>query len=66
MEEFGARTTGALETCLAEVEESDVYVGIVGYRLGTIDQESGKPFTVLEEEKAVDKKAGGVPAGGKK
>ena len=57
MEEFGARTTGALDTCLAEVEESDVYVGVIGYRLGSIDPESRKPYTVLEYEKAVEQGA---------
>ncbi len=35
MEEFGARTTGPLETCLAEVEQSEVYGGIIAYRLGS-------------------------------
>jgi hypothetical protein len=54
MEEFGARTTGPLETCLAEVEQSDVYVGIIAYRLGSIDPETKKPFTLLEYEKAVE------------
>ena len=54
MEQFGARTGKPLETCLAEVEQSDVYVGIIAYRLGTIDQEMHKPFTVLEYEKAVE------------
>jgi hypothetical protein len=54
MEEFGARTTGPLETCLAEVEQSDVYVGIVAYRLGSIDPATKKPFTVLEYESAVE------------
>ena len=56
MEEFGARTAGALETCLAEVEQSDVYVGIIAYRLGSIDPGSDKPFTVLEYEKAAELK----------
>ena len=56
MEEFGARTAGALDTCLAEVEQSDVYVGIIAYRLGSIDPESKKPFTLLEYEKAVELK----------
>jgi hypothetical protein len=56
MEEFGARTAGALETCLAEVEQSEVYVGIIAYRLGSIDPETKKPFTVLEYEKAVELK----------
>ena len=56
MEEFGARTSGPLETCLAEVEQSDVYVGIIAYRLGSIDPETKKPFTLLEYEKAVEQK----------
>jgi Domain of unknown function (DUF4062) len=54
MEEFGARTAGALDTCLAEVEQSDVYVAIIAYRLGSIDPETKKPFTLLEYEKAVE------------
>jgi hypothetical protein len=56
MEEFGARTTGPLETCLAEVEQSDVYVGIMAYRLGSIDPKTKKPFTLLEYEQAVEQK----------
>ena len=54
MEEFGARTAAPLETCLAEVEQSDIYVGIIAYRLGSIDPQTKKPFTVLEYEKAVE------------
>src|SRR5260370_32678121 len=56
MEEFGARTATPLETCLAEVEQSDVYVGIIAYRLGSIDPDTKKPFTVLEYEEAVEQK----------
>ncbi len=52
MEGFGARTAKPLETCLAEVELSDVYVGIVAFRLGTVDKESRKSFTQLEYERA--------------
>ena len=52
MERFGARTTAPLETCLAEVEQSDVYVGIVAFRTGSIDAQSGKSFTQLEYEHA--------------
>ena len=54
MEEFGARTTGPLATCLAEVEQSDVYVGIIAYRLGSIDQTTQQPFTLLEYKKAAE------------
>ena len=54
MEQFGARKETPLQTCLAEVEQSDVYVGIVGFRLGSIDGQSGKSFTQLEYERAVE------------
>lgn len=56
MEQFGARTATPLETCLAEVEQCDVYVGIIAYRLGSIDPVTKKPFTLLEYEKAIDQK----------
>jgi hypothetical protein len=54
MEEFGARAETPLETCMAEVEQADVYVGIVGFRLGSVDRASGKSFTQLEFERAVE------------
>lgn len=53
MEQFGARPEGPLDTCLAEVEQSDVYVGILAFRLGSVDQQSRKSFTQLEYEHAV-------------
>jgi hypothetical protein len=56
MEEFGARTEGPLQTCLAEVEQSDVYLGIIAFRLGSIDNESDKSFTQLEYEHALQAK----------
>lgn len=52
MEAFGARTEAPLETCLAEVEQSNVYLGIIGFRLGSIDEASGKSFTQREYERA--------------
>lgn len=52
MEQFGARKEDSLTTCLTEVEQSDVYVGIIGYRLGSIDRNTGKSFTRLEYDKA--------------
>ncbi|MGO9008816.1 MAG: DUF4062 domain-containing protein [Bryobacteraceae bacterium] len=54
MEEFGARTTEPLATCLAEVEQSDVYAGIVAYRLGSVDPKTQEPFTLLEYKKAAE------------
>jgi len=53
MEHFGARPDAPLQTCLAEVEQSDVYVGILAFRAGTIDAETGKSFTQLEYEHAL-------------
>jgi hypothetical protein len=56
MEEFGARSETALETCLNEVERSDIYVGLIGYKLGSIEEKTGKSFTRIEYEKAVIEK----------
>jgi len=54
MERFGARKETPLETCLAEVTQSDIYVGIIAYRLGSIELGSGKSYTQLEYEKALE------------
>ncbi len=54
MENFGARTEAPLVTCLAEVEQSDVYVGIIAFRLGSVDKASNKSFTQLEYERACE------------
>lgn len=53
MEAFGARKESPLETCLNEVNQSDIYIGIIGYRFGSIENNSGKSFTQLEYERAV-------------
>lgn len=53
MEQFGARTETPLQTCLLEVDQSDIYVGIIAFRLGSIETESGKSYTQLEYERAV-------------
>jgi len=53
MERFGARTESSLETCLNEVSTSDIYIGIIAYRFGSIDDKTGKSFTQLEYEKAI-------------
>lgn len=54
MEKFGARPEKPLETCLKEVEKSDIFIGIIGMRYGSVDPITGKSFTQLEYEKAVD------------
>lgn len=54
MEQFGARKSNPLETCLTEVEQSDIYVGIIGMRYGSEEPNSGKSYSQLEYEKAID------------
>lgn len=54
MEQFGARKDTPLETCLKEVKRSDIYVGIIAHRLGSIESSSGKSYTQLEYEKAIE------------
>jgi len=54
MEEFGARSETPLETCLIEVEQSDIYVGIIGFRLGSVEESTGKSYTQLEYERALE------------
>ena len=55
MEEFGARKDSPLTTCLKEVEQSNIYIGIIANRWGSIEEESGKSYTQLEYEKAIEK-----------
>lgn len=54
MEEFGARTEKPLETCIAEVEQSDIYLGVIAFRLGSIEETTRKSYTQLEYERAVE------------
>lgn len=52
MERFGARKEAPLTTCLSEVEQCDIFVGIAAYRLGNIDETTGKSFVQREYERA--------------
>ncbi len=54
MERFGARKEAPLTTCLSEVEQCDIFVGILALRLGSIDEGSGKSFTQREYERAYE------------
>lgn len=56
MEDFGARPETPLETCLIEVEQSDIYLGIIGCRLGSVEESRGKSYTQLEYERAYELK----------
>tara|TARA_R110002167_G_scaffold301029_1_gene505300 strand:- start:2243 stop:3262 length:1020 start_codon:yes stop_codon:yes gene_type:complete len=54
MEKFGARKESPLDTCLKEVARSDIYIGIIAQRFGSIEPKSGKSYTQLEYEKAAE------------
>jgi len=54
MEQFGARKSNPLATCISEVEQSDIYVGIIGMRYGSEEPNSGKSYSQLEYEKAIE------------
>jgi hypothetical protein len=52
MEQFGARKESPLETCLVELEQSDIYIGIIAFRHGSIEPTHGKSYTQIEYERA--------------
>ena len=52
MEFFGALPESPREECLRLVRASEVFVGVVGVRYGSIDPESGKSLSQLEYEEA--------------
>lgn len=54
MERFGARKESPLQTCLAEVEQCDIFIGIIAFKLGTVDKSTGKSFTQREYERAYE------------
>jgi len=51
---FGARDQKPIETCLEEVEKSDVFIMFIGWRFGSIEEEKNKSFVELEYEKATE------------
>jgi hypothetical protein len=51
---FGSRNSQPLETCLEEVEQSQVFLLFIGPRYGSTDHESGKSFVEREYEKATE------------
>ncbi|WP_427125068.1 DUF4062 domain-containing protein (plasmid) [Priestia megaterium] len=56
MELFKSGNESQLETVKRWIDESDVYLLILGGRYGTIEPESGKSYTHLEYEYALEKK----------
>lgn len=55
MELFKAGNESQLKTIYKWIDESDVYMLILGGRYGSIDQKSGKSYTQLEYEYALSK-----------
>ena len=54
MEYFGTSEETTSELSLANVRSSDIYVGIVAHRYGSIDAETGLSITELEYKEAGD------------
>jgi hypothetical protein len=56
MENFGARTQKPLDTCLEEVKSSELFIGIIGMRYGSVDRNTGKSYVEREYETAIKSK----------
>lgn len=56
MEKFGARQSAPLDTCLEEFTNSDIFIGIISFRFGSLDRMTKKSFSQLEYEKAYELK----------
>jgi len=58
MELFYAKHDRPLKVCIKEANESDIFICLVAWRYGTIDEDTGKSVTHLEYETAYNK---GIP-----
>jgi hypothetical protein len=56
MEFFGSESDAPAEYCIKQVENSDLYVGIIGIKLGSIHPSSKLSFTEVEYEAAISYK----------
>lgn len=54
MEAFGARQSTPLDTCIEELKSSDIYIGIISMCYGSVDETTGKSYTQIEYEKAIE------------
>lgn len=52
MELWFSKPENPLEVCLNNVSSSDIYIGIVAHRYGSVNKETGKSITELEYEEA--------------
>lgn len=53
MEYFGSSPDNPLEVCLRQVRESRVFIGIIGMRYGSINEEKNLSFSELEYNEAM-------------
>lgn len=56
MEDFGASASAPIELSLKKVKEADIYVGVFGWRYGTIDARSNMSITEAEYRTALAKR----------
>lgn len=56
MEYFGSNPQKPLDVCLETVRCSKRYIGIIGMRYGSVEEENGKSYTQLEYEEAIKNK----------
>ena len=56
MEYFGSSPQNSLDTCIEQVQESKIFIGIVGMRYGSVDDETGLSYSQLEYEEAIKRK----------
>lgn len=53
MEYFGSSPKDSLTVCLSQVRESKLFVGILGMRYGSVDEDSGLSYSQLEYQEAI-------------
>lgn len=56
MEYFGSNPQDSLTVCLSQVRECKLFVGVLGMRYGSIDDESGLSYSQMEYNEAIKNK----------
>ena len=58
MEYFGSSPKNPLSECLSQIKDCKLYIGIIGMRYGSIDEDSGLSYTQIEYNEAINQ---GIP-----
>ena len=53
MEYFGSSPQSSLSVCLSHVRDCKVFIGVLGMRYGSVDEESGLSYSQLEYNEAI-------------